>query len=183
MLDAFLIPFVSIFLAELLDKSQLTVFLLSTKTKKHLQLLSGVVLAFVFVDGSAIVFGSIISTFIPEQILKLASGLLFIVFGLLALKSGNSETESNAKLRNPIISGFALVFLSEWGDKTQIASGVFALRYPPVVVFFAVISALTLISIIALKAGSVLIKRVNKRTISLLSGTVFIMLGVLFLLT
>lgn len=183
MLNAFLVPFVSVFLTELLDKSQLTVFLLSTKTKKHFQLLLGVVVAFVLVDGFAIVFGSIISTIIPNQVLKLVSGLLFIGFGILALRAGSSTADSGAKLRNPIISGFTLVFLSEWGDKTQIASGVFALRFPPVMVFIAVISALTLISIIALKAGAVVVKKINKKTVSLISGTVFIILGALFLLT
>src|SRR3989344_674675 len=117
MLNAFILPFITIFLAELLDKSQLTVLLLASKTKKHLQLFLGVMLAFMVVDGSAILFGSIISDLFPQGFMRILSGLLFIIFGILSLKPQDSEKQE-ARLQHPLISGFSLVFFSEWGDKT-----------------------------------------------------------------
>jgi len=56
MLDL-LIPFFAIGLAELGDKTQLAVILLSSRTGDHLQLLIGIVLAFMIVDGVAILAG------------------------------------------------------------------------------------------------------------------------------
>lgn len=181
MLNSFLIPFVSIFIAELLDKSQLTIMLLGTKSKKHFSLLVGVLAAFIVVDGSAVLIGAKVSEYIPEYIVKIISGLLFVVFGIIALRSGNSENENNAHIKFPLFAGFIMVFLSEWGDKTQIASGIFAAQYDPLVVFLAVISALLLLSLIALKAGNLLTKYIDKRTVSIVSGCIFIILGGLLL--
>lgn len=183
MLNSFLIPFSAIFLAEFLDKSQLAVLMLGTKTKKHFQLLIGVMFAFILVDGSAILLGSRISNLLPENIVKIISGTLFIIFGILALRDNSSEAKKDIQLKNPLISGLVVVFLSEWGDKTQIASAVFATKYNPIFVFIAVVSAMLLLSLIALKAGSIITKRVSKRKISMISGAVFIILGVLFFLS
>jgi putative Ca2+/H+ antiporter (TMEM165/GDT1 family) len=55
MLADILIPFATIGLAELGDETQLTVLCLSSKTKRHIELLLGIILAFVIADGSAIV--------------------------------------------------------------------------------------------------------------------------------
>jgi len=50
-IEDILIPLVAIAAAELGDKTQISILLLSSKTKKHLQLLLGVMLAFLIVDG------------------------------------------------------------------------------------------------------------------------------------
>jgi len=65
MVQEILIPFVSIGLAELGDKTQLAVLCLASKTRKYLQLLTGVVLAFVVADGLAILLGIFITEHVP----------------------------------------------------------------------------------------------------------------------
>ena len=49
-----IIPLVAIALAEFGDKTQLSLFFLSSKTKKSLHLLLGTVFAFPIVDGAAV---------------------------------------------------------------------------------------------------------------------------------
>jgi putative Ca2+/H+ antiporter (TMEM165/GDT1 family) len=183
MFEAFSFSFLTIFLAEFLDKSQLTILLLGTKTKRHIELLSGVLLAFIIVDGSAIFFGSVISHILPPLLIHILAGVLFIVFGILSLRPSDEKTKQDDPLHNPFISGFTLVFFSEWGDKTQIAAALFAVKYPPFYVFLGVISALFLLSILAVTVGSKLMSRIKRQTVSTISGIVFIALGILFLLS
>jgi len=62
-----LIPLIVIGLVEFGDKTQLSIFLLSAKTKKHLHLLLGVMLAFLIVDGVAVLIGSRIIDIVPMR--------------------------------------------------------------------------------------------------------------------
>jgi putative Ca2+/H+ antiporter (TMEM165/GDT1 family) len=182
MLSDILIPFVAIALAELGDKTQLSVLLLSTRTKRHVSLLFGVMLAFLLVDGFAIMVGSWVTSVIPTHILKVSSGLLFILFGLLILKDMNKEEDAleSSAARGPFLSGFLMIFLAEWGDKTQIASALFATMYDAWLVLVGTLSALALLSVMAVFLGQFIVARIDKRTISKAAGTLFILMGVSF---
>ena len=46
-----------------------------------------------------------------------------------------------------------MVFLSEWGDKTQIASALFATEYNPWMVLIGVMTSLTVLSVMAIYLG------------------------------
>jgi len=65
MIADILTALIAVGLAELGDKTQLSILLLSSKTKKHMHLLLGVILAFLTVDGAASLFGSWIMGLIP----------------------------------------------------------------------------------------------------------------------
>ncbi|OPY46902.1 MAG: hypothetical protein A4E47_00427 [Methanosaeta sp. PtaU1.Bin028] len=180
----FLVPFLAIALAELGDKTQLSVLLLSTRTKKHLQLLLGVMTAFLMVDGFAILVGSWITTVVPLPVLKAVSGALFIIFGLLILRDRDVEDgkEEEKAVGNPVFSGFLLIFLAEWGDKTQLASALFATEYRPWLVLAGTMMALGLLSAAAIFLGRALLTRLDKRLISRLAGGLFLLMGISFLL-
>jgi putative Ca2+/H+ antiporter (TMEM165/GDT1 family) len=65
------IPFLLVGLAELGDKTQLAVLILSTKTRKYASLLAGVMLAFILTDGLAILFGNFIAGRIPMDYVRI----------------------------------------------------------------------------------------------------------------
>lgn len=178
MIQDFLIPFVSIGLAEMGDKTQLAVLCLASKTKKYIQLLFGVILAFAITDGLAILLGNFITAHIPILYIKIVSGVIFIIFGLIMLLNNKTE-EAQCELKQPFTSGFLLILVSEMGDKTQIASGLFATKYNPIVVFIGVLLALTVLSIMAVYLGNFIALKMNKRAISKIAGIVFVVLGVL----
>lgn len=178
MIQDFLIPFVSIGLAELGDKTQIAVLCLASKTKKYIQLLFGVILAFAITDGLAILLGNFITAHIPILYIKIVSGAIFIIFGLIMLLNNKTE-EAQCELKQPFTSGFLLILVSEMGDKTQIASGLFATKYNPIMVFIGVLSALTLLSVMAIYLGKFIALKMNKRAISKVAGIVFVVLGVL----
>lgn len=178
MLQDILLPLITVGLAELGDKTQLAVLGLASKTKKHLQLLLGIILAFLIADGLAILLGNYITNIIPMNYIKIGSGIIFIIFGVIIL-SNNKKEESKYELKNPFISGFGLVLISEMGDKTQIASALFATKFNPVLVLTGVILALTALSLMAIYLGKFITKKLNKRTISIIAGILFIVIGIL----
>ena len=90
------------------------------------------------------------------------------------------ETKSNYYFENPFYSGFILIFVSEWGDKTQIAAGLFATRYSGLMVLTGVIIALSLLSIIAIYSGKFISDKVNRETLAKIAGISFILLGIAF---
>jgi Ca2+/H+ antiporter, TMEM165/GDT1 family len=183
MISEFLIPFVAIALAELGDKTQLSVLLLSTRTRQHVVLFFGVMMAFLLVDGFAILVGSWITDILPINVIKTASGVLFILFGALILRdSGKDEGEEDRMSgTSPFFSGFLLVFLAEWGDKTQIASALFATHYNSWMVLLGTMAALSLLSAMAIYLGKVVLERIDKKMISKVAGSLFILIGISFL--
>jgi putative Ca2+/H+ antiporter (TMEM165/GDT1 family) len=176
-----LVPFATIGLAELGDKTQLAILCLSSKTKKYLQLLLGIILAFVITDGLAIMLGNYITSYVPMKYLKIASGSIFILFGIFTLMNSKKE-EAHCELKQPFSSAFLLILISEMGDKTQIAAGLFATQYSPAWVFIGVISALTFLSIMAVYLGKFIAMKLKKKVISTVAGMLFVLLGISFFL-
>jgi len=196
MIADILIPLISVGLAELGDKTQLSILLLSSKTKKHLHLLLGVMLAFLIADGAAVLVGLWATNIVPIGLLKILSGIIFIICGVLILrnhvkslisqgrKSEHDEVKDKSKsyFKNPFISGFVLVLITEWGDKTQIVSGLFATRYNALMVLIGTMIALALLSIIAIYLGKFVSNEVDKKVMTKIAGTIFILMGISFFL-
>ena len=177
MIEAFFLPFFSILLAELGDKTQLMILCLASKTKKRLSLLAGALLAFLVADGLAVLLGRIAGNLIPELYVKLAAGAIFIIFGLITLLKKEEEAES-CELKAPLWSGFGLILAAEMGDKTQLAAAMFAAEYNPWLVIAGVMLAMTIISVVAVLLGDLISRRLNRRTISIVAGSIFILIGI-----
>ncbi|MCD6455832.1 MAG: TMEM165/GDT1 family protein [Methanophagales archaeon] len=182
MLQDILIPLIVVGLAELGDKTQLSTLLLASKTERHIQLFLGVILAFLIVDGIAILAGEWIAHIAPGGLIKMLSGAVFIIFGFLTLifRTKREETKSKYYFKNSFYSGFILIFVSEWGDKTQIAAGLLATKYSGLMVFIGAIIALSLLSIIAIYSGKFISDKVDKETVAKITGISFILMGVAF---
>ncbi len=181
-LEDFLVPFVSILVAEFGDKSQISLFLLSARTKMHKHLLAGAFLAFLVVDGFAIIIGQYALNFIPVQVVRISAGAVFIALGAFYLLRKPPEEKESAKLVSPFYSGFAVTFFSEWGDKTQLASGLFATKFIPVVVLLGVLSSLLLISYLSVHLGKLVHKKFDRNRVQKISGAIFIVIGATFIL-
>lgn len=178
-----LIPFVAVLLAEFFDKSQLSLFLLASKTRKRLPLLLGAISAFILIDGSAILFGSFLSNLISPSLLKIVSGVIFVLFGITLLFSHNKEGGNRAEkmlAKNAFFAGLILVSISELGDKTQLAATLFATQFNPLLVFCGVMGALTLLSLISVYLGSFFAGRVNQKLLTRITGVLFLLIALMF---
>ncbi|MDD3839285.1 MAG: TMEM165/GDT1 family protein [Clostridia bacterium] len=81
----FFTAFGLLFLAELGDKTQMTVFTLVTQNKQPVPIFLGASLALVLVTLLAVIFGDVIAKYIPVEILQVIAGTLFVVIGVVVL--------------------------------------------------------------------------------------------------
>jgi putative Ca2+/H+ antiporter (TMEM165/GDT1 family) len=132
--------------------------LLSSKTKKHLQLLIGAILAFAIVDGVAILAGTWITTIIPINYLKIISAIVFIIIGILMLIS-KDDGEKETTQKNPFITAFLAIF-----------------------VFIGTMTALLMLSMIAIFFGKIISKRIDKKFVNKIAGIIFIIIGITFII-
>ncbi len=184
-MDDILIPLLAVGLAEMGDKTQLSILLLSSRTQEYARLVLGVMLAFLLADGLAILVGSYIDAVVPVTTVKALSGFVFILFGILILKEKGEEEESEQSLsaRGAFLSGFSMIFLSEWGDKTQIASALFATEYDPLMVLAGVMIALFILTLMAIFLGRYLSRRIDRKLMSRVAGGIFLLIGFSFLIS
>ena len=181
MVHPFLIPFLAIGLAELGDKTQLAIVSLSSNTTSKWRLLLGVMLAFLITDGLAVLLGATIPLVIPINIVKIAAGCIFILFGILMLVNNKDKKEKH-EIKSPFLTSFILIMTSEMGDKSQIATGLFATQYNPWMVLGSVLTALLILSMIAIFIGKFIRDKVNYKLIHTIAGILFIIIGAVTLI-
>jgi putative Ca2+/H+ antiporter (TMEM165/GDT1 family) len=95
----------------------------------------------------------------------------------LVLRGDNGAVKSDLSPRNAFASGFSMIFLSEWGDKTQVASTLFAFEYNPWMVLVGVMIALAVLSVMAIYLGKFISGKIDRKLISEAAGAVFILMG------
>ena len=87
--------FVTVFLAEMGDKTQLTTITLSSTTNKPLAVFLGSSFALILATLLGALAGGSIANLIPAFILKLISGLVFLIIGINLLAQSNKEINSD----------------------------------------------------------------------------------------
>ncbi len=92
----FFTTFVTVFLAEMGDKTQLTTITLSSTTNKPLAVFIGSSIALILATLLGALAGGSIANLIPAFLLKLLSGIVFLFIGInLLTKSKKEATTDN----------------------------------------------------------------------------------------
>ena len=96
-LSLLLSTFLTIFIAELGDKTQLATLAISGTSNKPLAVFLGSATALVFASLIGALAGGSISTFIPEVVLKSIASLTFLIIGIRlfmnSIKTNENDTE------------------------------------------------------------------------------------------
>ena len=96
-LSLLLSTFLTIFIAELGDKTQLATLTISGTSNKPLAVFLGSATALVFASLLGALAGGSISTFIPEVVLKSIASLTFLIIGIRlfmnSIKTNENDTE------------------------------------------------------------------------------------------
>tara|TARA_Y100001968_G_scaffold15414_1_gene12399 strand:- start:656 stop:958 length:303 start_codon:yes stop_codon:yes gene_type:complete len=87
--------FVTVFLAEMGDKTQLTTITLSSTTNKPLAVFIGSSIALILATLLGTLAGGSIANLIPAFLLKLLSGLVFLVIGIKLLAESKKDFASD----------------------------------------------------------------------------------------
>ena len=95
LLTLFFTTFVTVFLAEMGDKTQLTTITLSSTTNKPFAVFIGSSIALILATLLGAFAGGSIANLIPDFILKLLSGIVFLVIGINLLAEIKKETTSD----------------------------------------------------------------------------------------
>lgn len=77
--------FLALFLAELGDKTQLAVITMSSKAESKLAVFAGASVALLLVTGIGVLFGSLVTQFVPAEWLQRIVAIAFIAIGVLML--------------------------------------------------------------------------------------------------
>lgn len=77
--------FLTLFLAELGDKTQLAVITMTAKTESRVAVFLGASLALVLVSLLGVLFGGVLSQYVPTEWLQRIVAIAFIVIGILML--------------------------------------------------------------------------------------------------
>ena len=83
--------FVTVFLAEMGDKTQLTTITLSSTTNKPLAVFIGSSIALILATILGALAGGSIANLIPAYLLKLLSGIVFLIIGFSLLSQSKKE--------------------------------------------------------------------------------------------
>ena len=86
--------FITVFLAEMGDKTQLTTITLSSSTNKPLAVFMGSSIALILATLLGALAGGSIANLIPDFILKLLSGIVFLTIGINLLAQSKNESTS-----------------------------------------------------------------------------------------
>tara|TARA_B100000579_G_scaffold281590_1_gene233145 strand:- start:359 stop:652 length:294 start_codon:yes stop_codon:yes gene_type:complete len=88
--------FITVFLAEMGDKTQLTTITLSSSTNKPLAVFMGSSIALILATLLGALAGGSIANLIPDFILKLLSGIVFLTIGISLLAQSKKEPTSES---------------------------------------------------------------------------------------
>ncbi len=162
------LTFLAIFVVELPDKTFLATLVLATKYRPILVWI-GVGLAFTVQTIVAVLLGHAVS-FLPDNVVHAVAGLIFLIGGIILVREGRShqanegsdvETKDVHGVR-AVIASFLVLFAAEWGDLSQLLTISLVAKYQqPVAVFIGALSALLVVSGLAVVAGRQLQKFVK----------------------
>ena len=181
------LPFLSalglILVLELGDKTQLATISLAAR-HPWAPVLGGAVCGLLVVTAIGAAIGGLLAVYLDawSAAIRIGGGILFIAFGLWTYfrpERGEPAREG----RGPFATAFALNFVAELGDKTQIAVVLLAAsQAAPVSVFAGAGLGLATISVASVGIGIGLARVLEARWLRIASTVLFIAAGVLLIL-
>lgn len=176
--------FALIFLAEFGDKSQIVCMTLAAKYRPWPVLL-GSTAAFAVLNLLAVAFGAVVASWVPDFWLALIVAGLFFFFGLQSLLSGNElpdgDKPTSRSSHGLFITTLLMIFVAEFGDKTQLAVAGLSSAYHGLPVWIGATLALLCTSLLGIIAGQRILKRLPLPLIHKLSGILFLLFAVIAL--
>lgn len=163
-----------IFLAELPDKTMFASLAMGTRMRP-LYVWFGTSTAFLVHVAIAVGAGSLIGL-LPDWIVRLVSALLFAFGAFMLLRGGDDDEDEEGAAKTvtgfwPVYTtAFMAVFISEWGDLTQITTANLAATNGTLSTAIGAAAALMSVSALALLAGRFIAQRVPLKTVQRIGG-------------
>jgi putative Ca2+/H+ antiporter (TMEM165/GDT1 family) len=173
--------FALIALAEIGDKSQVVCMTLAAR-HRHWPVLLGASVAFLVLNALAVIFGAGVAAWVPERVTAGIVAVLFGAFGIHALcrqDDGAADDITETPGHGIFFSTLLLIFVAEFGDKTQIAVAGLAGTMSPLPVWLGASAALIMVSALGVWAGRTLLLRLPIIWLHRISGGIFLSFAIL----
>ncbi len=156
-LDAFLLSFAVIFVAELGDKSQLMALTFATRFP-WLPVLIGISLATLIIHAISVLIGTLVALALPTNLISVLAGLAFFAFAGWTLRGDKLTAEDEARAERSsgsvILAVGGAFFLAELGDKTMLATITLATTQDPIGTWLGSTAGMVVADGIAIAIGS-----------------------------
>jgi putative Ca2+/H+ antiporter (TMEM165/GDT1 family) len=177
----FLIAFFAMVVAEIGDKTNILILSLTMRSKL-LYVIIATFITSVVLNTVAVLSGGLIHNFVPETLIGIISGIIFILIGILILL----RKENSDDIRKSSIGFFGVLgiyTLAELGDKTQITALTLS-TYTGNIVAIAIGASLGMwaITVVTALLGETLSRFLNPVGLKIISGVLFIIAGISVLL-
>jgi putative Ca2+/H+ antiporter (TMEM165/GDT1 family) len=202
MVEAALVAFVVVFVAELGDKTQLVALGLAARYPLAV-VLTGIGIAYAFTQGVAALAGGLLGAALPTTALGVGAAIVFFAFAawtlrdVLAEDDGEDEEEDEVEHEldavdmavarstrgnvGTILAIVGAMVLAEIGDKSMLATATIAAERGALGAWIGATLGIFASGSLAVLLGRYLGTRLPERTMGLLSAALFALFGVLLL--
>lgn len=183
-MDALLLSFGVIFVAELGDKSQLMALAFAARYKA-VPVLVGITMATAVVHALSVVVGMSVGAAMPTEVISVVAGAAFLAFGLWTLRGDSLSEEEAAKAhrsnRSAVVAASVAFFLAELGDKTMLATITLATTEGAFGTWAGSTLGMVAADALAIVIGSQLGARIPERAIKIGAAVSFFVFGALLI--
>ncbi len=177
----FLKVFITVFIAEMGDKTQLMLIALTSKYKLR-DIILGTAAAILVLNGLAVLAGGLVSEFIPGWLIKIIAALAFLYFAASTLAGDDDEEGSGkSKIQFAPLAVFCTFFVAELGDKTQLTAITFGANEgmsSALIVWIGCSLGLFLADILGMLVGYLLKSKTPEGLLNTLAFGIFSVFGV-----
>jgi len=182
--DAFLLSFGVIFLAELGDKSQLMAMAFAARYRP-LTVLLAVTVATLLVHAGSVLVGALFAVALPRDLISIAAGIAFLVFAAWTIRGdelgADDESRANRGGRWALLTIGTAFFLAELGDKTMLATITLATTNEAFGTWLGSTAGMVAADALAIAIGAVLGSRLPERAIKVFAAVAFVVFGVILI--
>ncbi len=183
-MDAFLLSFGIIFVAELGDKSQLMALTFAARYRA-LPILIGITIATAVVHAFSVVVGAALGVAMPTKAVNVVAGLAFLGFAAWTLRGDELDDDeasrADRRTRSAIMAAAAAFFLAELGDKTMLATITLATKEGLWGTWIGSTVGMVAADALAIVVGQQLGARLPERSIRIGASVLFVVFGVVLL--
>jgi Ca2+/H+ antiporter, TMEM165/GDT1 family len=183
-IDAFLLSFGVIFLAELGDKSQLMALAFAARFPA-LPVLVAITLATALVHLGSVALGATVALAVPANVIAIVAGLAFLVFAAWTLRGDRLNEPDGQKAERAtgsvILTVGAAFFLAELGDKTMLATVTLATHEDALGTWLGSTVGMVAADAIAIGVGKAVGTRLPERAIRIGAAVAFVVFGLILI--
>jgi putative Ca2+/H+ antiporter (TMEM165/GDT1 family) len=178
--------FVTVFPAELPDKTMIATVVLSTRYRRPAVVWVGAAAGFTVHVVLAVGAGSLFAL-LPSAVVDVAAAALFTAGAVILWRTADDPTTVEdgtdvpvASTRQIVVASATVILVAEWGDLTQLATaGLAARTSDPLFIGLGALLALWCVAALAATGGAALTRVLPVHLLRRIAATVFLLLAVI----